>query len=194
MPPKCRFTREEVIAAALEMVREQGMEAVTARALGERLGASSRPIFSLFESMEEVRQAVIAAADERYQMCLRLEMEAGQYPPYKASGMGYIRFAREEKELFRLLFMRDRTGEKIGPGREWGQIAEIIKGNTGLTDDAAAVFHTEMWMFVHGIAVTLATSYLPWDEETVSRMLTDAYLGLRARYEKEDIHGSRSDH
>lgn len=194
MPPKCRFTREEVIAAALEMVREQGMEAVTARALGERLGTSSRPIFSLFESMEEVRQGVIAAADERYQACLRREMETGQYPPYKASGMGYIRFAREEKELFRLLFMRDRTGEEIAPGREWGQIAAIIKGNTGLTGDAAAVFHTEMWMFVHGIAVTLATSYLPWDEETVSRMLTDAYLGLRARYEQEGAHGSRSDH
>ena len=45
-------------------------------------------------------------------------MSAGQYPPYKASGMAYIRFAREQRELFKLLFMRDRTNEEKAAGEE----------------------------------------------------------------------------
>ena len=126
MPPRCKFTREEIVRAALELTRQEGASAVTARALGERLGASSRPIFSLFQSMQEVQQQVLAAADELYQQYIRQDMAAGQYPPYKASGMAYIRFAREERELFKLLFMRDRQGEPLRPGREMEAILPVI--------------------------------------------------------------------
>ena len=59
MPRKFMFTREEVLAAALDLVREQGITAVTARGLGEKLGFSSKAIFSLFENMEDVRSAVM---------------------------------------------------------------------------------------------------------------------------------------
>ena len=45
MPPKCKFTKEEIIEAALEMVKADGIEAVTARALGAKLGTSSKPVF-----------------------------------------------------------------------------------------------------------------------------------------------------
>ena len=62
MPPKSKFTREEVIAAALELVSEKGMSALTSRDLGARLGSSARPIFTLFSSMEEVQEEVKKAA------------------------------------------------------------------------------------------------------------------------------------
>ena len=63
--------------------------------------------------MEEVSQAVIQAANTIYQNFLNAEMKNSAYPPYKASGMGYIRFAKEERELFKLLFMRDRSMKKL---------------------------------------------------------------------------------
>ena len=112
MPPKCRFTREEIIQAALDLTAEKGVGALTARGLAQRLGSSAKPIFGLFANMEEVQQEVVKAANLRYQEYLRQDMSAGRYPPYKASGMAYIRFAREQKELFKLLFMRDRTHEE----------------------------------------------------------------------------------
>ena len=59
MPPKPKFTREEITAAALELVSEQGIEALTARNRGMRLGSSARPIFTVFRSMEEVQQEVL---------------------------------------------------------------------------------------------------------------------------------------
>ena len=66
MPPKCKFTRDEIIAAALDIARKDGLYAVTARSLGEKLGSSSKPIFSIFENMEEVLEATLLAARAVY--------------------------------------------------------------------------------------------------------------------------------
>ena len=68
MPPKPRFTREEIVAAALDIVSRKGIEALTARELGETLSSSARPIFTVFRSMEELQQEVARAfAGEGYE-------------------------------------------------------------------------------------------------------------------------------
>ena len=109
---------------------------------------------------------------------------SGLYPPYKASGMAYIRFAAEEKELFKLLYMRDRSEEKIPETSELNeQMYGMVRSNTGLDTDTARLFHLEMWAFVHGIAVMLATGFLTLDTELISRMLTDSYQGLKKQFE-----------
>ena len=120
------------------------------------------------------------AADELYQNYLKEDMAIGKYPPYKASGMAYIRFAKEEKELFRLLFMRDRSHESIEDKEENKPLIELIQQNLGISE--AYLFHLEMWIYVHGMATMLATSYLELDEEFISRVLTDGYEGMKARY------------
>ena len=133
MPPKCRFTREQIIQVALELTAEKGIGALTARSLAQRLGSSAKPIFGLFTNMEEVQQEVLKAADQRYQAYLQEDMSAGQYPPYKASGMAYIRFAREQRELFKLLFMRDRTNEEKAAGEELEALLSLIRQSMGLS-------------------------------------------------------------
>lgn len=192
MPPKFMFKKEEIISAALDITRENGLSGVTARALAAKLGCSVKPIFGLFQNMEEVQQEVITAANRLYQSYLKDEMQKGKYPDYKASGMAYVRFAKEEKELFRLLFMRDRSKEKIEEDREEVRpLIELIKQNLSLSEEDAFLFHIEMWVFVHGFATMSATSYLNWDEETIGNMLTDIYMGLMSRYKgKEKKNGS----
>lgn len=191
MPPKCRFTREEIIQAALDLTAEKGVGALTARGLAQRLGSSAKPIFGLFANMEEVQQEVVKAADLRYQEYLRQDMSAGRYPPYKASGMAYIRFAREQKELFKLLFMRDRTHEEKATGDELEALLGLIQKNMGLSRDDAYRFHLEMWIYVHGIATMIATAYLEWDMDFISAALTDAYQGLRLRFLPKETEGER---
>lgn len=187
MPPKFKFQREEIIGAALDITRESGPAAVTARALAARLGCSAKPIFSLFKSMEEVQREVLAAAEELYQSYLREGMAQGRYPPYKASGMAYIRFAREERELFKLLFMRDRSREAVTEDREAVRpLLDLIQANLGIGEDDAFLLHLELWIMGHGIATMAATSYLDWDEEFISRVLTDAYLGISSRYRRKE--------
>ena len=97
MPRSYMFTKEQVLDAAIELTREKGFSAVSARSLGDRLGTTSRPIFSHFENMADVQKGIIGAANKLYQSFREEEIKSGRYVPYKASGMAYIRFAKEEK-------------------------------------------------------------------------------------------------
>ena len=85
---------------------------------------------------------------------------------------------REEKELFKLLFMRDRSGEDLSPTSDFTESVDMIMKANAVTKEEAELIHLEMWSCVHGIAVMLATSFLLLDTETVSRMLTDVYKGI----------------
>lgn len=181
------FTKDEIIQAALDLVREKGFSAVSARALGDKLGTSSRPVFSYFENMSDVQKGIIDAAGEIYSVYLQNEIACGKYQPYKASGMAYIRFAREEKELFKLLFMRDRSQEnEKGYSPERDMLIELICSQVNISREEASLFWLEMWAYVHGIASMIATGYLDWDDELTSRALTDVYIGLKHRYENKN--------
>ena len=186
MPPKVKITKADILEAAINLVRREGAQALNARTLASDLNCSTQPLFSNFATMEELRIACIEKADELCSSYMQREMESGQYPKYKASGMAYIRFAREEKELFKLLYMRDRVEETIPAESDVGsQMESMVRKNTGLDEQAAKLFHLEMWACVHGIAVMFATGFLDLDWELVSRMLTDTYQGLRKQYGME---------
>ena len=183
MLPKFKFTREQIVAAALEVTRKNGITGLTARGLAAELGSSAKPIFGLFQNMEEVQREVVSAANTLYQSYIKKGMADNKFPPYKASGIAYIQFAKEEKELFKLLFMRDRTDEKIEENREEIRpILDLIMKNLGIDENEAYFFHLELWLYVHGIATMIATNYLEWDIEFIDKALTDAYQGLKNRY------------
>lgn len=187
MPPKVKVTRDDIINASVDIVRECGVSALNARNIAARLHCSTQPVFSNFASMEELKKAVIDAADALYQVYTQKEVEQGKFPPYKASGMAYIRFATEEKELFKLLFMRDRSDETIPKETQLGnQMMDMIQSNIGVSQLNASLFHLEMWAYVHGIAVMIATGFFEIDWDLISRMLTDSYQGLKKRFEQEN--------
>ena len=102
MPPKPKFTKEEIVGAAKELVREKGLSALTARELAKRLGSSPRPIFTAFRSMKEVADAVNDSVMEEFNRRLR---EAAKFTPaFKEVGMQMIRFASDEPNLFNMLY------------------------------------------------------------------------------------------
>ncbi len=186
MPRPNLFTKDNIIDASLEIMRREGPDGITARAVAEKLNTSTKPIFSLFPSMDEVKSETLERAYSIYLKAIEDAMKEGKYPPYKASGMAYIAFAEKEKELFKVLFMRDRTGETTETkDDDIAPLISLIMKNVGLTEEEARFFHLEMWITVHGIASMIATSYLTLDEETVSMILSDSYLGLRLRYEEK---------
>ena len=186
MAPRVKITKEDIIEAAIELVRQRGALALNARNLATTLNCSTQPIFSNFSSMEELRMVVIEQADWMCNQYIKREVKSGVYPSYKASGMAYIRFAKEERELFKLLYMRDRSAEVVPKEMELGdEMKSLLHENTGLTGAEAEFFHLEMWAFVHGIATMFATGFLNLDWELVSKMLTDAYLGVKTQFGME---------
>ena len=186
MPPKVKITKEDIINKGIVLVREHGAESFNARRIAAALGCSTQPIFSNFESMEDLYAQLITEAYKIYLDFIQNELKDGKYPPYKAYGMAYIRFAKEEKELFKLLFMRDRTGEELSTSPDFEQSVEMIMKANNFSREIAKLMHLEMWACVHGIATMLATSFLSLDWELVCAMLTDMYMGLKAKHLNEE--------
>ena len=183
MPPKVRVTKEDIISAAVNVVRTSGAEALNARTVAAVLNSSTQPVFSNFATMNELRSAVAERAEKICSDYIEREVENGEFPVYKASGMAYIRFAKEEKELFKFLYMCDRSEEDMFKDSElMNEMETLVHNNTGLEGNGAKLFHLEIWAYVHGIATMFATGYLNLEWELVSKMLTDAYLGLKKQY------------
>ncbi len=185
MPAPVKISREAILAAGLELARSRGLEGLNARALAKALGCSTQPIFKNYPSMEALRRAVLERVLAEYHRFMDDSAAASPYPVYKARGMAYITFARAEPTLFRLLFMRDRKAEPDSPeDPDWPKDTALAGASAGLGAAESELFHLEMWAVVHGIAVMLATGYLKLDEATVSRMLTDAFQGIKTRWEE----------
>ena len=102
MPPKVKFSKEAIIGTALQLVREQGMASLTARALAEKLGATPRVIFGQFANMAELQAEVIGAAEMVVVEYIRKALEDEK--PFRSVGVAYILFASKEPQLFQLLF------------------------------------------------------------------------------------------
>lgn len=184
MPRKTVVPKEDIIKASVEIVRTSGPEALNARAVAKALGCSTQPVFSNFRNMQDLRDSVVGRSLEIYNTFIMEEFGRNQLlPPYKTYGMGYIRFAMEESNLFKLLFMRDRRNEDHSAEEStFHDVIPLIMKAMDLTEKEAEMFHLEMWTFVHGIAAMAATSYCSWDMEQASAALTDIYQGLRLRF------------
>lgn len=182
MPPKQKFTRKEIIAAALNLMRREGFNGTTARGLGAELGTSSRPIFTAFRNMEEVQQEMILAARAVYNDYV--EKGLAEIPAFKGVGMQYFRFAKEEPKLFELLFMNKNhsagTLSDILPAIDDNseRILASLQEPYQLSREQAYRLYQNMWIFTHGIACLCATGMSHLTEAEVSTRLTEVFTGL----------------
>lgn len=182
MPPKAKFSREEIVEAALNLVREEGFQALTARALGARLGSSARPIFTVFQSMEEVQQAVIRTAKALYAEYVSRGLAEDM--PFKGVGTQYILFAVKEPKLFQLLFMSERTDvpdlstvlPRIDDNYE--KILLSVRESYGISAASAERLYQHLWIYTHGIASLCATGMCRFTGEEISGLMTEIFVGL----------------
>jgi len=181
MPPKKKFTKEEITRAAFEMAREKGIESVVARELGKKLGTSSSPIFTAFRSMEEVQQEVRKVAMREFEAYVR---DAIRYAPaFKYVGMKMIEFAVNEPKLFQLLYMRehDRNQSFSMLIEELGDTVEVcidfMRRDYDLTLEQAQVLFNQTWLHTFGICVLLAGRVCQLSQEEISQMLSMEFQG-----------------
>lgn len=182
MPPKARFTKDEITEAALEIIREESMESLTARALGKRLGSSACPVFTVFENMEEVKQAAVRAARALYREYVKRGLS--ETPAFKGVGTQYILFAVQEPKLFQLLFM---TEQEVVPDfsgvlplidESYDDILSSITEGYGIRGDAAKRLYRHLWVYTHGIAALCATKMCSFTGEEISGMMTEVFTSL----------------
>ncbi|MDE6597871.1 MAG: TetR/AcrR family transcriptional regulator [Clostridia bacterium] len=153
------------------------MDSLNMRTLAEKCKCSTQPIYLSFSGADEIKKEIISMGIAAFNKFIEQEIASGKYPEYKAIGMGYIRFAKEEKQMFKTLLMHEGVRELWGDDSFDKSIFVIMK-NYGLYKEESYKLHTEMWLFVHGIATMYATEFLDWDWDTVSNMVTDVFRGL----------------
>ena len=176
MPPTVRFTRDAVLHAACQLMRREGMEALNARAIAKELGGSTQPIFRLFTNMEDLHRELILYVARQFQAHAEADM-AQSDSPYIQLCTTYLLYGRDEPELFKLLFMRDRISEgQYSDQTNFDLAFNIIKKETPLDDETALRFFERTWLFIHGLAVCIATKYIPCqDERYLISMVKEAY-------------------
>lgn len=180
MPPKIKIPKDKIINAAFEITRERGIEEVTAKSIAKKLNCSTQPIYWVFDKMENLRTAIIEEANHEYNKYLLTEIKG--LPKYKTTGWNYIRFAKEEPQLFKLLFMTERNKDtdiaesNLDENKDY--IISLITKDYGLPPKAANDLYVSMWLFSHGIAAMLVTKTVKLEDADISRMLTGAFTGI----------------
>lgn len=181
MPPKAKFTRDEMIQAGLNIIRENGMEALSARALGAKLGSSAKPIFTVFQSMEEVQGEVKKSAKSLYTEYVKKGLE--KKLAFKGVGKQYILFAIQEPKLFQLLFMCEQEQKPIVENvlpvidESYKDILLSVQNGYGLSENEAQQLYRHLWIYTHGIAVLCATNMCVFTAEEIDKMITQVFRG-----------------
>lgn len=173
MPKKEQFSKEDVIKAAFNIVKEEGFEGLNARKIAQRLNSSVHPIFNHFKSMKELKKAIYQKMTDIYHeyMLSGIDKEKA----YKQIGLSYIKFAKDYPEFFKIMFM-----EKTNLNAENFMMAdsisdEIIKAGqkmTGFSYEEQRIFHIKVWIFTHGIASLVATGTVDFTDDEIEELLT----------------------
>ncbi|MDD6213451.1 MAG: TetR/AcrR family transcriptional regulator [Clostridiales bacterium] len=182
MPPKAKFTKEQITKAALGVVSEKGVQALTAKELGTALGTSTTPIFTVFHSMQEVQDAVMAAAMERFEEYAH--KAAHIKPVFKQVGMQMILFAKEEPKLYQLIFMssisKAQTFDDIY--RHLGSVADecldVLQKDYNLNRNSAKTLFEHVWIHTFGIGALCATGVCDFSHEQIAEMLTQDFSAM----------------
>ncbi|MGN1119940.1 MAG: TetR/AcrR family transcriptional regulator, partial [Oscillospiraceae bacterium] len=186
MPPKAKYTREEIAEIAADLVAARGIEALNVRSLASALGTSTRPIFTAFKNVEELNRAVNAEAMKRFEQYA--DKITRSVPPFKSVGIQMITFASEQPELFRLLFMGARSGgsrsssmfsrgagsldemfDRLGTTKD--ACLEYIRRDYGLDERESELLFKSLWLYTFGICVLIANGVCSFEESAVSDML-----------------------
>lgn len=182
MPPKARFTKEQISQAALGVVSKKGAQALTAKELGAALGTSTTPIFTVFQSMQEVQDAVMLAAMERFEEYARKATHSG--PVFKRVGMQMILFAKEEPKLYQLIFMSsiseaqsfDDIYARLGSVAD--ECLDVLQKDYDLNKDDAKTLFEHVWIHTFGIGALCATGMCDFSHEQITGMLTQDFAAM----------------
>ena len=189
MPPKAKYTKEQITKAALCVVSEKGAQALTAKELGAALGTSTTPIFTVFHSMQEVQDAVMLAAMERFEEYAH--KAAYIKPVFKQVGMQMILFAKEEPKLYQLIFMtsisKAQTFDDIY--RHLGSVADecldVLEKDYDMSKDNAKTLFEHVWIHTFGIGALCATGVCNFSHEQIAEMLTQDFTAMMMLMESE---------
>lgn len=177
MPPKPIISKEDIINTAIQFVREGGIDNINARGLAKALGCSTKPLFRIYQNMEELKSEVLTELNVYYNFFMDSKMTDENR--VLSQGVAYTEFARREKMIFNTLFMnKTMAGASLKDviNAEWNRLSiENIHQITGLSIAKSEMVFIKVWLYSHGIATQIVTNDIDMPLETVTDLVTDAF-------------------
>ena len=186
MAPKVKFQKDEIINAAFDVVRTKGIDALTARELANSLGVSTRPIFTWFDTMDELRSAVRTRAKDHY----RIYIERGLSEPIPFLGVWhqYLTFARDEPALYRFLFLTQPDSRSDGAieAMQYSQALarESIMQIYNMDSKTADCYFRDLWLAAFSFATLIVTDNCPYTDEEILSVGTEISLAVCKAYKE----------
>lgn len=179
MPPKPRFTRDQIIVAGFDIVREHGWQGFSTRSLAARLGCSPMPIYSLFGSTAALEREIVRKI-VAFMYDFMTRPVTGD--PWHDHGIGYVLFALEESHLFRGINDEKHIldGRKFGENI-WEALTALLADYApfqGLTPEQVYSIQLKRWALAHGLAFHACT--LPPGAVNRDRLIAEVREGSRA--------------
>jgi AcrR family transcriptional regulator len=173
MPPRVNFTAEEIIKASMDVIRNEGSTGLTSRNIAKAMGGSTQPIYRVFGTIEKLKKELFEAGREMANEIMLSSEDEQSY--FLSIGMGYLKFCREEPELFTYTFIENGRNSILDYSKESFQaILEKMKKDPTLKilhDETLKNLHRDMWIYTHGIASQILTDPDIWSEEICRHML-----------------------
>ena len=180
MAPKNKFTKDEMVEAAMRVVRAKGIDGLTAKTMADELGTSTQPVFTAFGSMDTVKQEVYAAAVRVYDGYADAGLK--EKIPFFGVGMQYIRFAREEPELYRFLFLTRTQDQEYSVMKAMRHLQELVRPTLvniyHITAEEADLYFRDLWFVVHSLSTLIVTGDCPYSDREIGQILTGFSLSI----------------
>lgn len=179
MSARRKIQKEDIIQESVSIVAKEGINALNARKIAKKLGCSTQPLFYIYENMDDLKKDVMNEIVKIFDIEV-LKSETGQLE-YKDIGINYIRFAKEEPELFKIMFNRkinEGAFDFIDLTGSAKTILETISKQTGMSNEDAKQFHLRMWLYVNGIASLAANQTVEFNDGEIAELLKDQYVSM----------------
>ena len=180
MAPKNKFTKDEMVDAAIRVVRAKGIDCLTAKTMADELGISTQPVFTAFGSMDGVKQEVYAAAVRVYDGYANAGLK--EKIPFLGVGMQYIRFAREEPKLYRLLFLTRTQDQEYSAMKSMRHLQELVRPTLmnvyHITAEEADLYFRDLWFVVHSLSTLIVTDDCPYSDREIGQILTSFSISI----------------
>jgi AcrR family transcriptional regulator len=177
MPPKQKISKEMILEAALQITRKKGYAAVNARSLAKVIECSTQPIFSHYTSMADLKKDFYGYLGKYFDEYAMSRAHGENFS--HEIGRAYIAFARNESNLFQVLFMSECFGlngfSDMFADEGNLEAARLTSRNLGISLDAAKNLYMKTWIFLHGIASLIATKSITLSDGEAEKIHSEAY-------------------
>ena len=177
MPPTPIITKQDILNAGIQLIRENGIRSVNARSLAKSLSCSTKPLFRIYKNMEELKKDIKKELDIYYNDFMEKNMTNENR--LLSQGISYIEFAHSEKMIFSSLFMNmTMAGSSLQDiiHAEWNRASiENTKALTGLSTEKAEMLFINFWLYSHGIATQIVSNDIDIPLDLVKKLLKNAF-------------------